>query len=754
MYVCCTLYTAEFTVGTKLQEMQQHREAYRKVIKEKFTLLIRVVRFNNIGLPRSGKTSFRRRIMGEILNILAALERGEREQPSTGVAEAGGQVFIRNETASDLGAISSKVWCIVGDLVEEAGMLSQCFYQRVQDGAPAKDITDKASKTPIGKPLTTSSRPKLLKRLFRKILSSLTKSSHPDAFVATDADIEETFVATDAEIEETFGIISDAMEAEDWDKVKYLLEDLILLISTDTGGQAEFLDLHASLVQGPSFNLLFSRLVDELDSQFEVYYTNEEGESTKKEKSIMTTEEVLFQCLSSIACYSGSFLDEDELPSGGSSTLEELQKLSRSKVMFVGTHADLVSKEEFQAKDRLLQSRIKSTEFYDKDIIEFASEDQLMLGVNNMSGGQAEIDGVRKTLERVIEKSFKKIRIPASWLMLSLHIRSKKVRTMSLEECEALGRKVGISPSELQHALWFLHHHVGVLLYYPELEVLKGTVICDMQIVFDSATNLIKNVFKFRNVGQKASERFREKAQFSLKDVRSATADHTDDLISLDKLVQLLKYLGILTIIPSKASSGHELTFFMPCVLKSARASELRVHSCSVSDPAPLMLRYDCGYVPVGIFPSLITNLVSQQREDWDMIEEGLCKNRVQFLVGEDHDTVTLISHPRYSEIVISRSEEFHTQTESLCLHVREVIQSTLSTVTACMNYHFSMGYKFGFECPTHPGREHLCVLVKESAKDMLCLGNPKRKQYFQLEPQHRVWFSAVDKLEKMKGNF
>ena len=574
-------------------------------------------------------------------------------------------------------------------------MLSQCFYQRVQDGGvPAKDTTDKASQTPIG---DSSSRPKLLKRLFRKILSSLTKSSRPDAFIATDA-----------EIEETFGIISDAMDAEDWDKVKYLLEDLILLISTDTGGQAEFLDLHASLVQGPSFNLLFSRLVDELDSQFEVYYTNEDSESTKKEKSTMTAEEVLFQCLSSIACYSGSFLDEDELPSGGSSTLEELQKLSRSKVMFVGTHADLVSKEEFQAKDRLLQSRIKSTEFYDN--IEFASEDHIMLAVNNMSGGQAEIDGIRKILERVIEKSFRKIRIPASWLMLSLHVRSKKVRTMSLEECEVLGRKVGISPSELQHALWFLHHHVGVLLYYPELEVLKGTVICDMQIVFDSATNLIKNVFKFRNVGQKASEHFREKAQFSLKDVRSATADHTDDLISLDKLVQLLKYLGILTIIPSKASSGHEQTYFMPCVLKSARASELRVHSCSASDPAPLMLRYDCGYVPVGIFPSLITNLVSQQREDWDMIEEGLCKNRVQFLVGEDHDTVTLISHPRYSEIVISRSEEFHTQIESLCLHVCEVIQSTLSTVTACMNYHFSMGYKFGFECPTHPGREHLCM--------------------------------------------
>ena len=425
---------------------QQHREAYRKVIKEKFTLPIRVVRFNNVGLPRSGKTYFRRRIMGEILNILAALEKGEREQPSTGVAEAGGQVVIRNRTSSDVGAISSKVWCVVGDLVKEAGMLSQCFSQRVQDSARASSATGKASNTPASS--ATAEASSTPTGGFWSTSSRLLRSIWDDPL--------------DAEIEEMFGIINDAMEAKDWDKVKYLLEGLILLIHTDTGGQAEFLDLHASLVQGPSFNLLFSRLVDDLDSQFEVYYTNRDGQSTEKKKSTLTTEEVLFQCLSNIACYSNSFLDNDELPSmeaSSSSTPEELQKLFRSKVMFVGTHADLVSKEEFHEKDRLLQSRIKNTEFYHKDIIEFAAEDQLMLAVDNMSGGQAEIDEIRRVLEKVIEKSFRKIRIPASWLMLSLHIRSKKVRTISLEECEGLGRKVGISPSELQHALWFLHHH-------------------------------------------------------------------------------------------------------------------------------------------------------------------------------------------------------------------------------------------------------------------------------------------------------
>ena len=740
---------------------QQHKQACREVIKKKLALRIRPVRFNHVGLPRSGKTCFRRRLMREIRNIVEARRRGEKEQPSTGVAEAGGQVIIGNRTCSTLGAISSKEWSIIRDLLEEGGMLSQVFYQTSQDNQnnPSMDGASASHEPSDSKPKT--SRLKVFKSSLFKALTTIIKGSANSSSSAsttvptTDAGSEEvdnTEPATDADFEEVFRVINDGMETDDWDEVKYILEDLTLLISTDTGGQAEFLDLHASLVQGPSFNLLFSRLVDKLDSQFDMYYTNEDGVSTEKENSTMTVEEVLFQALSSIACFSGTFCDDDDTPSGEASNMQlKTPRHSKSKVMFVGTHADQVSKEEFQEKDKLLQEKIKRTEFFDKDIIEFASEDQLMLSVDNMNGSEDEMDRIRCVLERVIEKCFEKVTIPASWLLFSLYMRSKKVRTMSLKECEKLAKKAGISRSELQEALWFLHHRVGVLLYYPEVEALKGTVICDTQVVFDSASNLIRNTFTFDKVGKSLSEKFREKAQFSLRDVVKATSGHTDALIPLENLVKLLEYLGILTAIPPTPSADvhGEPTYFMPCVLKSARASELSVPSCSDSDPAPLILRYDCGYVPVGVFPSMITNLVSQQRECWKMIEEGLYKNRVQYKVGEDLDTVTLISHPQYFEIVVSRSSNFRTPTESLCAHVRSTIKSTLNTVTSHMNYHFSMGYKLGFECPIHPGRDHFCVQSCISVSNMECLQNPQNTQPVLLadHPKLNMWFSC-------KGNY
>ena len=320
---------------------------------------------------------------------------------------------------------------------------------------------------------------------------------------------------------------------------------------------------------------------------------------------------------------------------------------------------------------------------------------------------------------------------------------------MSLEECNKMARKLNIGPEELQEALWFLHHCVGLLLYYPKLEALKTTVICDIQLVFDSAFNLIKNTFTFEKVGPRASEEFKEKAQFSLRDLKKATLKHTDDLIPLEKLVKLLEHLNILTPLPhpqpsAATRSPPEPTYFMPCVLKSARASELSI-TRSKSDPAPLMLRYQCGYTPLGVFPAMITNLVSRQREDWELVVDGLRKNRVQFNVGSDYDIVTLISHPRYFKYAITRSEDFVKSAESLCTEVLDVIKSTLSTVTSSMNYNFCMGYNFGFECPTHPTSDHLCIIADEASRQMVCLQDPKKaKKTFPLKACHRVWFAKT----------
>ena len=146
----------------------------------------------------------------------------------------------------------------------------------------------------------------------------------------------------------------------------------------------------------------------------------------------------------------------------------------------MGTHRDQVSQEEFERKDKLLLEKVKETEFFRKGLVEFASDDHLMFAVDN-ENGEDDIEAMQRRLEEVIRKHFKKVEIPVSWLVLSLCLRRQQLSTLRLEECERLAGKVGINPSELQHALSFLHDH-GLLLYYPEVQAMKHIIISDIQV--------------------------------------------------------------------------------------------------------------------------------------------------------------------------------------------------------------------------------------------------------------------------------
>ena len=583
--------------------------------------------------------------MEEIVNIIEA---GEIEQPSTGVVEDGGHAMLLTRT--EVGAItSSKVWTVFKD-GDEANMLSQLLRQ-VSDQLSAKlpgvVATDLESSSPVATVATESS-----------VGAEATESSVSSGENPPSANANED--------EDMLSIIVDALDSDNWEKVKYALEDITFITNNDAGGHTEFLDLQAALFLAPSFNLFFSRLQDKLDQVFPISYTDRKGHSTAEGDSTVTVEEALFQALASIACFGRcSFEDNDMELRETSERRRELSEKSTSKVMFVCTHLDKIENEEerekaFKEKDRLLRKHIEKTEFYEKRVIEYVSEDQLMIKANNLNGDKKEVKEIQNILMKVIDQNFNnRIKIPASWLVLSLYLR-KNFATISLRECERIAGKLGIDTKDLQDVLWFLHYRVGVLLYYPEVKAMKDIVICKRQVVFDSASKLIRDTFTNAKVGNECWKKFHKKGQFSHKDMQAvmeiakeATPGHTDSLIPLDKLVALFQHRNILTPI-STSPSLEETTYFMPCVLPSARKEELMVPTGS-ADPPTLMLCYDCGYMPLGVFPALITNLVSQQQ--WTLNEGCLFKNKVQFFVENDYDKVTLISHPRYFEIAITRSK-------------------------------------------------------------------------------------------------
>ena len=392
----------------------------------------------------------------------------------------------------------------------------------------------------------------------------------------------------------------------------------------DTGGQPEFMDMLPALTIGPALYLLFCKLTDSLQSKYTVSYRGPSGESTTPVESTYTVEEVLLTALASVSCFQ-AYTDAPEVSSDQATAKckELLASHSKSVAYVLGTYADKVEDKQIAEFDEKLQQTIRSTGYY-KDLVQFISEDRMILPINNLNGGEDEVKKVRKILERGMMHHFRQLRIPAAWLVLSLCLRNTKERTAKLEDVLALGRELGMPEDQTKLALWFLHHCAGDLMYFPKLPELEDTVISDTQIVYDSATCLIVDTFKYDKVGKAASEKFSETGQFSLEDIKKATAGVSGDYIPLQKLVKLLEHLNIIArITPStsasqESSSSSDVTYFMPCILQNATLEQINkfLKSSNPFSPATLFIHFKCGFVPIGVFTALIAYLVQHEDEN------------------------------------------------------------------------------------------------------------------------------------------
>ena len=757
--------------------------AYHQILATHDTIAMWFIKVILLGAPGLGKSTVRRRLGGEIDDISSCGE--TTAYPSTGTVESG--VVIRN-LSSTTALVTPSEWRFTKDLAEEASLMFHLFFSYISgrkvgavaemSSGPESELTEGITSTPKPEPAIASkssdhSSKKLgiLRRLQRRIRGKVRKSSTRSTDVIESSiepsahSIEGTkpsarpiqsnssqYKAMVLEVAKLFG---SAASPKYWKDIKHLFKDTAYIKMEDTGGQPEFMDMLAALTIGPALYLLFCKLIDDLHSLYTVSYRSPSGEPSTPVQSTYTVEEVLLSALASVSCFKSysttSSDDSEETTSTGEGEL--LASRNTSLAYILGTHKDQVSEQEIAEFDRKLQESILSTDFYKEGLVRFSSEDRMVLPIDNMHGGKDEIGKVRQFLEEGMKKHFKKLSIPAAWLVLSLCLRKREERTASLWSVLQLAGELGMSERETKSALWFLHHHAGVLMYFPNLAELKDTVICDTQVVYDSATNLIVDTFRFVKVGKAASERFRKTGQFSLEDIGKATASVSGDYIPLVKLVKLLEHLNVIApITPTESTSSRssstqspKVAYFMPCVLQNAVREELDKWwetTSSPLSPAPLFIRYECGFSLIGIFPAMIANLVGNKA--LQLIVDGIKKNRVQFtMLSGDYDTFTLISQPKYYAVHITRKSFARTPTHEVCSAVRGIVESTLKTVTSRMNYSFCAEYQLSFECPSHPGRDHLCTVSKDDGSPhvMLCL---RKSEPIEMQSQHLAWFGKV----------
>ena len=735
------------TLMSRGVEDKQHYEAYESALKGGLALTMQYLKFLFFGPPRTGKSTARRRLVQEIVNLDSLGE----SSASTGVAEAN-DVIIKKLT-SEPAAISGSQWWSIKKSKEDGQIdegdcdyLAQLFYMLIssisktesEESVIAETTDIKQASNPLKSPNLKDLTEKDLPTKVQVELSSVPLSN-----------------SEKKEIDEAFKKLTFTLQSDSPEELRKLLEDLTMLNMVDIGGQSAFLELCPAFTTGPALYFIFFRLDQELKKNYLIKYQSADGEETILENSYCT-ETVIHQTLSSIACFEGQStadLTSSSIVSG--------------RAILVGTYRDKVDNERISQMNAVLRQQLEHTKLFKEDLLLQASEDVLFYSLNNMTGNDSEMSPIRKDIEKIIKNKFLKVDIPASWLMfrIVLHFLHKPV--VSVTECEEIARRLSMN-SPVREAIWFFHHNIGSLMHYPDIPSMKDVVICDSQVIFDSTSELIIDTFKVssRDIPQSAVKDFREKGQFSLKHIIDRTESHRKNQLSLEQLVDLLQSRNILAEIKSDQESSEQLTtipaqanlkLVMPAILKYASEEELKqiILLNPQQEASPLVIQFEGGFVPFGVFCATTSNLIARQeslKPKWKVLYKHMRRNRVTFNIRGGY-CVTLISRPQYIEIRVLRQEQGTRCKRTLketCLNVKQIVVETIEAVVSKMKYKAidnsplistKQLLHFGFTCCLNKHEEHQMRVVIEP--DDILAECCESYGEIELKESHLVWFNG-----------
>ena len=657
-----------------------------------------------IGMPRSGKSSLMRRLLGKRLS----------SSTSTGVAEKVVRVEIRKSTVH----VSGLLWCELEDLDDEATLL-MCDVSRI---VPS-----------VREPF---SLPKFLRKLFKPTPRTARTKQHQQAAASPSPQSSaQPQVPVELGTKHPLEVFGDSFEKK-WSKLKDLLDDHWTVYLTDTGGQPEFQELLPILVCGPSVFFLVFRLDLELNSRYQVEYINSSGESIVPYEAGLTVQESLLQSLATIASTSITRMV-------GSETIDILPR-----AFFVGTHKDRVSDQHLLQTDNALQAVIKRTEAYREGMVQFASESRLILAVNNLSEGDEDVQQIRAAVERIGKHGDNyRVNTPVSWLMFGNILQQLNAPVLEYERCFRVAQECGIrTRDEMSDALQFLHENVGVIRYYRDVPELREFIIKDLRYLFDVITDLLVATFTFDRTDPSLHELFRRKGIFPL-DVFEKLAKSTE-FFPPSKLVALLQHLNIVAELRKDGASSQ---YFIPCVLTHSESSQSAMSATTPSPACPLLVTFESGYCPKGLFGSMAVHLLENKmksRLEWGLEQDKIFRDQICLSVGP-YDSFQLKVLPGFLSIELrsfSGTSNRRIPLASVCSEVRQCISSSISEVCEVLHCSRKAAHSFAFFCPEELGSDqspHPATLMLLHGKPCI-LKCPITNSRFDLPDGCLVWFNEV----------
>ena len=685
--------------------------ACRQAIKDKGSIDQTIMQGIFFGLPRSGKTSSKKRLVGKTPS---------RQQASTGVAEKVSRVEIEQTTIQ---SVSKYSWNEVSELNDETALV----VDDIINYQPETTITDVSTTSDIIEHKELEQKPTVrkenrIRNIVKKIKSVILKN-HSDIHDQTmhDATPKSHHLERLSRAVEKASLTPRQQQERQW-----------TIYLSDVGGQPEFQESLPPLVSGPSLYFLTFPLHKGLKERFKVEYQHPNGQSIVPFEMTSTMEEVLLQSLATIASTkSHTRLDG---------------KAVNAKVLFIATHKDKIqSKQQLLEIDQQLQKAIEKTTAYTENMIVFQSQHQMVFAVDNTSSDESDIQQVRDAVERIGTSTNEyKISLPTTWMIFAITLRHFPERVLTIEKCMEIAKECGIdSREELNNALYFLHHNVGVIRYFQDHPELQGFVIKEPQYIFDTLTEMIVCTFNFEDLGPYQHKEFVKKGIFPTSMLHKLSTE--SDILTGDKFATLLEHHHIITPIEVD-DNGKVVKYFAPAALAHA---ELPPDTQAKKIIPTLVVAFKSGFCPTGMFGSLVVQLLKDDKRsnfEWKLIQDEIYRNQISFTVGPYDSfrfslTATCIQVDCISSLYVARRVPLG----KVCCDIRDCIVNGVQLITQKLNYNEKASCFLAFNCPEHE-RSASCHLAtinfyEGNACTLTCTNTDR---VHPLHENHQMWFNEV----------
>ncbi len=395
---------------------------------KKNTINLRYLKLYLIGLSGLGKTTFRKRLLGQLLN-LASIPPQDRKRCSTLLAECNQVLAVSSDSKLILKAstdIDNEAQLIFAYLIGLQQIVNTAISKVVESDEAIPDPTDDPKPKEDSEAHPTDEIDPSKDQASKLFLALDSKPQHADAPHAITKEVPQEGASKPAKPKAPKTKVDKIIEnLRDIVKRGNYMEQLIgkvLLNIIDIGGQPAFMEMLPFLSKGPGMFLTFFPLDKDLDELYEVSYERDQDKITPY-KAKYTIRETLSQILSAISHHVTIDSDLDsEIP-------DKVKHFTGLKavVSLVGTYQD---KLEIQAKAEVVQAKLMG-DYPSLDANTLGAAIQLILEVQQEVESEQKVEEIFSELEAEVGKQ---LELDSSSKNLVEHVEAKTKSTTEKQQ--------------------------------------------------------------------------------------------------------------------------------------------------------------------------------------------------------------------------------------------------------------------------------------------------------------------------------